>query len=234
MKLEIVGHQSARVHLDSALLIADRDLARSIRDKDPSCYRDDLVEKVLKPTLVANQSFHHSTTIFADQGATGEISHPSLDLSGTFSSVSEAVQSLGGCFDLLFVDRIRASDAAAFGRSWLEIIRRHRTRGNGIESLVQRWVLYLLYATLGTFIEVKLGELSEFDAQTRSNHVIGQMETILESEVFAGFSDALALIMKITAGTCQAVQPVVRIKHLLDKTRRRTPWNCQYWLHQTP
>ncbi|KIW45576.1 uncharacterized protein PV06_03957 [Exophiala oligosperma] len=215
--------QSARVHLDSALLIADKNLARSSQDSDPSYHRDDLVETVLKPSLDANQSFHHSTTIFANQGATGETSHPSLDLPGTFSSVSEAAQLLEGCFDLLYVDRISTSDAAAFGRNWLDIIRRHRTRGIGIEPLMQRWVLYLLYATLGTFIEVKLEALSEFDAQTRCNHVIGLMETISETELFAGFSDALGLIMKITAGTCQAVQPVVRIKRLLDKIRGRGP-----------
>ncbi|KIV80137.1 hypothetical protein PV11_07658 [Exophiala sideris] len=215
-----IGHrrtEAARIHLNSALEIADSNTARPDSDECPP-QDDDLIKTVIKPALDGNQNFHKASSVLASVGTDDAVSHPSLKLPEKFSSVAKAVQSCEKCFELLRAGQIPPTQAASFGRDWLQSVRRYGAQG--AVSPLQRWALYVLWAALGIFIETMYLGLAGIEAQIRWNYIIGQTERIYDAERFSGFTDVLALIIRVLGWSCEHRQPITRAKRLMQRIER--------------
>ncbi|KAI1611465.1 hypothetical protein EDD37DRAFT_433269 [Exophiala viscosa] len=215
-----LGHrrtEAARIHLNSALAIADTNTARPNSDE---CRPedDDLIKTVIKPALDGNQNFHDSTSALASGWTDDTASGPTLKVPEKFSSMTKAVQSCRRCFDLLHAGLIPPKNAAEFGRGWLQSVRKYGAQG--AVSPMQRWALYILYAALSTFIETLYLDLTGIAAQIRWNYIIGQMEKIFDAEHFPGFTEVLNLLIQVMAWSCEHEQPISRARRLIRRTER--------------
>lgn len=210
------------LHLDSAIKIIQRGTDHPGSNQPRLAAEDSFLKTIFIPTLKGCQDFHESTRIFAVEKlvpspSDSQASVASSTLPWRFSSVAEAACSMEKCLDLLHDGHLSPAEAVLFGHDWLESVRRYR--GEASDLPVQRYSLYLVYATMGSSIETIWGELTEAEARVRWTYICSQIEKISEPPGFAGLSEVVTLITKAMGWYCKCSQLVNRTRQVLERAQ---------------